>query len=220
MAVRTRSRLLVVDLVLLADPVPRGDRHLPKICPQRSLGVPQMPPCAARQCRSIQNEPGLPFETRGRSSIRSAPLQYLALRTWEHCKMSAVKSERYEVEDAPPAGGDVYGSDRPDDGQVREPLDVDPVYSYKEQRKIIHRLDRRLITVAGIIYMNSLMDRSNLPNANIAGMDVDLGMDTGFRYVCPRGAVFLGAETDIPPSPPSPWSSSSRTLSSSRPRPS
>jgi len=63
-----------------------------------------------------------------------------------------------------------------------EALDDDPVYSYKEQRKIIGRVDRRLISVAGIIYMNSLMDRSNLPNAGIAGMNVDLGMVTGFRY--------------------------------------
>merc|ERR1712149_87048 len=46
----------------------------------------------------------------------------------------------------------------------------------------IGRVDRRLISVAGIIYMNSLMDRSNLPNAGIAGMNVDLGMVTGFRY--------------------------------------
>ena len=62
-------------------------------------------------------------------------------------------------------------------------LDEDPVYSYAEQRKIIHRLDRRLITIAGIIYMNSLMDRSNLPNAAIAGMNEDLDMVEGFRYV-------------------------------------
>lgn len=46
-----------------------------------------------------------------------------------------------------------------------EALDDDPVYSYSEQRKIIHRIDRRLIVISGIIYMNSLMDRSNLPNA-------------------------------------------------------
>ncbi|KAF2210373.1 hypothetical protein CERZMDRAFT_113301 [Cercospora zeae-maydis SCOH1-5] len=64
---------------------------------------------------------------------------------------------------------------------IPEALDDDPVYSYAEQRKIIHRLDLRLITVAGVIYMNSLMDRSNLPNANIAGMSIDLQL-TGFRY--------------------------------------
>ncbi|KAM0720861.1 hypothetical protein Q7P37_003146 [Cladosporium fusiforme] len=65
---------------------------------------------------------------------------------------------------------------------VGEALDDDPVYSYAEQRKIIHRVDIRLITVAGIIYMNSLMDRSNLPNAGIAGMRVDLDMLENSRY--------------------------------------
>lgn len=65
----------------------------------------------------------------------------------------------------------------------QEELDIDPVYSYKEQRAIIRRVDRRLIVTAGIIYMNSLMDRSNLPNAGIAGMNADLNM-VGTRYVC------------------------------------
>lgn len=64
-----------------------------------------------------------------------------------------------------------------------EALDDDPVYSYKEQRAIIRRVDRRLITTAGIIYMNSLMDRSNLPNAGIAGMNEDLRI-SGPQYVC------------------------------------
>lgn len=73
--------------------------------------------------------------------------------------------------------------DAHDHKALQEALDDDPVYTYEEQRKIIHRLDRRLISVAGVIYMNSLMDRSNLPNANIAGMDVDLEMNQGFRYV-------------------------------------
>lgn len=94
------------------------------------------------------------------------------------------KPDRYEVEDASPTVAS-HHSDNPkhDANLEREALDDDPVYTYKEQRKIIHRLDRRLITIAGIIYMNSLMDRSNLPNANIAGMDVDLEMTEGFRYV-------------------------------------
>jgi hypothetical protein len=64
-----------------------------------------------------------------------------------------------------------------------ENLDDDLVYTRTEQRKIIHRVDRRLITIAGIIYMNSLMDRSNLPNAGIAGMNLDLEM-INMRYVC------------------------------------
>lgn len=52
-----------------------------------------------------------------------------------------------------------------------------------EQRKIIHRIDRRLVTTVGIMYCISLMDRTNLSAANIAGMEADLGLDQGTRYV-------------------------------------
>jgi hypothetical protein len=38
-----------------------------------------------------------------------------------------------------------------------------------EQRKIIHRVDRRLVVTVGVLYCISLMDRTNLSSANIAG---------------------------------------------------
>lgn len=53
-----------------------------------------------------------------------------------------------------------------------------------DQRSIIHRIDRRLVTTVGIMYCISLMDRTNLSAANIAGMEADLGLDQGTRYVC------------------------------------
>ncbi|KAI4111757.1 MAG: hypothetical protein LQ339_000214 [Xanthoria mediterranea] len=64
----------------------------------------------------------------------------------------------------------------------RQALDTDPVYSYREQRKIIHRIDRRLVITCGIIYCFSLIDRGNLGNASIAGMTKDLELGVGFRY--------------------------------------
>ena len=90
--------------------------------------------------------------------------------------MAAVKDDAVHLEKAADAslGGSLDGPG--------ESLDDDPVYTRAEQRKIIHRVDRRLISVAGIIYMNSLMDRSNLPNAGIAGMNRDLEM-INMRYV-------------------------------------
>lgn len=42
-------------------------------------------------------------------------------------------------------------------------------FTPEEQRKIIHRVDRRLVSVLGLLYMASLMDRTNLSAANIAG---------------------------------------------------
>ncbi|KAL2163455.1 hypothetical protein VTH06DRAFT_5513 [Thermothelomyces fergusii] len=47
-------------------------------------------------------------------------------------------------------------------------------FSPAEQRKIIHRIDRRLVLTVGAMYCISLMDRTNLGAANIAGMGVDL----------------------------------------------
>lgn len=38
-----------------------------------------------------------------------------------------------------------------------------------EQRKIIHRVDRRLVVTVGVLYCISLMDRTNLSAAAIAG---------------------------------------------------
>jgi len=42
-------------------------------------------------------------------------------------------------------------------------------FTPQEQKKIIHRIDRRLVTTLGLLYMCSLMDRTNLGAANIAG---------------------------------------------------
>ncbi|KAL9002349.1 MAG: hypothetical protein Q9188_004703 [Gyalolechia gomerana] len=86
-------------------------------------------------------------------------------------------------------------------------IDNDPIYSYQEQRSIIHRVDRRLVVTCGLLYCFSLIDRGNLGAASIAGlvsslqpvgitiksisrsdqysvprMTDDLMLDVGFRY--------------------------------------
>jgi hypothetical protein len=48
-------------------------------------------------------------------------------------------------------------------------IDVDEEYSYDEQRKIIHRVDRRLVSICGVAYCISLMDRTNVSMAAVAG---------------------------------------------------
>lgn len=65
-----------------------------------------------------------------------------------------------------------------------EHIDDDPIFSNEEQRKIIHRIDRRLVATTAAMYAVSLMDRTNLGNAAIAGMNEELGMEGGYRYVC------------------------------------
>jgi len=64
-------------------------------------------------------------------------------------------------------------------------LEDDPLtyFTPEEQKKIIHRLDRRLVVVVGVMYCVSLMDRTNLSNAAIAGMTKELRLDLQMRYV-------------------------------------
>lgn len=65
---------------------------------------------------------------------------------------------------------------------VVHPVDEDEEFSYAEQRKIIHRIDRRLVVMLGLMYCVSLIDRGNMPNAAVAGMHDDLNTDVGYRY--------------------------------------
>ncbi|KAL4803102.1 major facilitator superfamily domain-containing protein [Aspergillus unguis] len=61
-------------------------------------------------------------------------------------------------------------------------IDDDEEFTYAEQRKIIHRVDRRLVVITGGAYCISLMDRTNVSVAAITGMMEDLELYIGFRY--------------------------------------
>lgn len=52
----------------------------------------------------------------------------------------------------------------------------------KAVRRLIRKIDIRLLPVLATIYAFALIDRVNLPNARIAGMDEDLGLSIGDRY--------------------------------------
>ncbi|KAH3920355.1 hypothetical protein HBH56_003440 [Parastagonospora nodorum] len=54
-------------------------------------------------------------------------------------------------------------------------------FTPEEQKKIVRKVDLRLIPVLGFMYCVSLMDRTNLGVAMVAGMGVDLKL-TGERY--------------------------------------
>ena len=47
-------------------------------------------------------------------------------------------------------------------------------FTLEEQRKIVRRVDARLVLTLGFLYTASLLDRTNLGNAVIAGMGVDV----------------------------------------------
>lgn len=58
-------------------------------------------------------------------------------------------------------------------------------FTPEEQRRITRQVDRRLVLTVGAMYCVSLMDRTNLGAANIAGMGKELVL-IGDRYVrCP-----------------------------------
>ncbi|OCK80473.1 MFS general substrate transporter [Lepidopterella palustris CBS 459.81] len=76
-----------------------------------------------------------------------------------------------------PAVADLEDIDRSDGRDVVE-LDSD----YRKWRRIVRRVDIRLLPALGAIYAISGIDRTNLANAFVAGMGKDLGFTTGSRY--------------------------------------
>ena len=80
------------------------------------------------------------------------------------------------------------GTDSPTFGEKGDHGHRDPIldhFSPADHKRIKKTLDLRLILTLGLMYCVSLMDRTNMPNANIAGMTVELDMDepNGIRYV-------------------------------------
>lgn len=55
--------------------------------------------------------------------------------------------------------------------------DYECEFTPAEQKKIIHRIDRRLVVTVGVLYCVSLMDRTNLSAAAIAGMTKELKLN-------------------------------------------
>ena len=49
-------------------------------------------------------------------------------------------------------------------------------------KKLIRKIDYRLIPPLAFLYAIALVDRNNLPNARLAGMDQELGISIGNRY--------------------------------------
>ncbi|KAJ5469359.1 hypothetical protein N7539_008977 [Penicillium diatomitis] len=67
-------------------------------------------------------------------------------------------------------------------GQKTPPSDYDDEFTPEEQKRIIRRIDLRLVTMTGLAYCVSLMDRTNLSAAAIAGLKKELALDVGDRY--------------------------------------
>ncbi|PPJ57035.1 hypothetical protein CBER1_00552 [Cercospora berteroae] len=63
-------------------------------------------------------------------------------------------------------------------------LETQPSTSHDllESKRLVRKIDFRLLPVLACIYSFALIDRVNLPNARIAGMDEDLQLSVGNRY--------------------------------------
>ncbi|KAG9255104.1 major facilitator superfamily domain-containing protein [Emericellopsis atlantica] len=57
-----------------------------------------------------------------------------------------------------------------------------PVEQRKAEARLLRKVDWRLIPILGILYSIAGLDRVNLSNARVAGMDSDLHFDVGDRY--------------------------------------
>ncbi|EEY22931.1 pantothenate transporter liz1 [Verticillium alfalfae VaMs.102] len=94
-------------------------------------------------------------------------------------------------------------ANRVDSGDgVRTPGSSAPDHGFtpEEQRKIIRRVDRRLVVIVGLMYCVSLMDRTNLSAAAIAGMNVELNLIVENRYSIASLVFFIPYILFQPPS--------------------
>ncbi|KAH8812539.1 major facilitator superfamily domain-containing protein [Xylogone sp. PMI_703] len=74
-------------------------------------------------------------------------------------------------------------------------LDADP----ETVKKIMRKVDMRLVPILSLLYMWAFIDRSNLGNANIAGLKDDLNTGIGNRYSVLAMIFFVGyCLVDIP----------------------
>ncbi|KAI9052773.1 hypothetical protein LZ554_003046 [Drepanopeziza brunnea f. sp. 'monogermtubi'] len=55
------------------------------------------------------------------------------------------------------------------------------LYTPDEERAVVRKLDRKLVTFVTLLYMLGFLDRCNIGNAKIAGLDLDLDLDSA-RY--------------------------------------
>lgn len=117
-----------------------------------------------------------------------AQMQFLSGQFNSSPKSEAMEADRSQTISNSPKPGTV--ALEVESAESIRPLALDAVddISDKEWRRIVHKIDRRLITATGLMMAVSLMDRTNLGSAMIAGMSKDLGMSIGNRYV---GIVLL-----------------------------
>ena len=65
--------------------------------------------------------------------------------------------------------------------EVAEPPDQTIAFTTMETRRLLRKLDIAILPLVSTMYLLSFLDRSNIGNARLAGLEQDLGM-TGWDY--------------------------------------
>lgn len=73
-----------------------------------------------------------------------------------------------------------------------------PEYHDKATQRILRKVDFRLIPLLTFLYVLSFLDRSNIGNANIAGMSESLGLVGNDYNVCLMVFFFTYALLEVP----------------------
>ncbi len=65
-------------------------------------------------------------------------------------------------------------------GEIQESDESEPTTATaEEEAAVIRKLDIRILPIVFIIYMFAVLDRSNLGNAHVAGLDASIGLEGG-----------------------------------------
>lgn len=88
-----------------------------------------------------------------------------------------VELEKSREHEAPPAASD-YSDNEVENDAVSE-------------KKLLRKLDRRILPGVSVLYLLSFLDRSNVANAKLDGLDTSVGM-TGDEYLTGLTIFFIG----------------------------
>lgn len=104
---------------------------------------------------------------------------------------SSTEMRRLHHSPSPGGGGHIKGtlsdhesnSDSDEDPRYKRRLHrvstMSKEYTDAEEAAVVQKLDRKLVIFLGFLYMLSFLDRSNIGNARIAGLEKDLSLSSG-----------------------------------------
>ena len=99
-------------------------------------------------------------------------------------RVNKTRTSRDEGDEAAGASAEEDESNEDDDSDKEQAnghtrvASTSKVYSEEEEKAIIRKFDRRLVLFMALLYMLSFLDRSNIGNARIAGLDESLNLSS------------------------------------------